>query len=148
MRAGLVAQVESARPLNSHWLYTMYRCVIGALAALLVSTVAHAQVQRNFPADALRGTIVVGQTPEILLNAEPARLGPGARLRDQANMQPRPAELIGQKFVAHYTVDTQGYVKDVWILTTAEAARRPWPATPQEAKTWQFDPVAQTWTKP
>jgi hypothetical protein len=126
----------------------MFRCVLAVTTACLLSTAALAQVQRNFPADALRGTVVIGQMPEILLNAKPARLGPGARIRDQANMQPRPAELIGQKFVAHYTVDTQGYVKDVWILTPAELDRKPWPATPQEAQTWQFDPVAQTWTKP
>jgi hypothetical protein len=126
----------------------MFRCVLAALAACLLSTAALAQVQRNFPADALRGSIVIGQAPEILLNAKPARLGAGVRIRDQANMQPRPAELIGQKFVAHYTVDTQGLVKEIWILTPAEIERKPWPATAQEAQTWQFDPVAQTWTKP
>jgi len=127
----------------------MFRCVLAAFAACLVSTAAHAQaVQRNFPADALRGTIVIGQMPEILVNSKPARLGPGARIRDQSNMQPRPAELIGQKFIAHYTVDTQGFVKDVWILTDAEAARKPWPTTSLEAKAWQFDPVTQTWLKP
>lgn len=126
----------------------MFRCVLAVVTACLLSPVAHAQGQRSFPADALRGSIVVGQMPEILLNAKPARLGPGARIRDQANMQPRPAALIGQSFVAHYTVDTQGYVKDVWILTADEAARKPWPATPQELQAWQFDPVTQTWTKP
>ena len=127
----------------------MFRCVLAAAAACLLSTAALAQpVQRAFPADALRGTIVVGEMPELLVNAKPARLGPGARIRDQANMQPRPAELIGQKFVAHYTVDTQGLVKDVWILTAAEAARKPWPETRQQAQTWTFDPVSQTWVKP
>jgi hypothetical protein len=126
----------------------MFRCVIGALAALLVSTAAHAQVQRNFPADALRGTIAMGQAPEILLNAKPARLSPGVRIRDQRNMQPRPAELIGQRFIANYTLDTQGHVRDVWVLTPAEAERKPWPTTPQEAQAWSFDLVTQTWTKP
>ncbi len=126
----------------------MFRCVFGAVAALLVSTAAPAQVQRTFPADALRGTIVMGQAPEITLNAKPARLGAGARIRDQRNMQPRPAELIGQRFVAHYTVDTQGHVQDIWVLTPAEAERKPWPATAQEAQAWTFDPVTQTWTKP
>jgi hypothetical protein len=126
----------------------MFRCALAACAALLLLPAAQAQVQRNFPADALRGTIAVGQMPEIVLNSKPARLGPGARIRDQANMQPRPATLIGQSFVAHYTVDTQGYVKDVWILTPAELARKPWPTTMQEARSWQFDPVAQAWTKP
>jgi hypothetical protein len=126
----------------------MFRCVSSALAALLLSSVAHAQVQRNFPADALRGTIVMGQAPEILLNTRPTRLGAGVRIRDASNMQPRPAELIGQRFVAHYTLDTQGLVKEIWVLTAAEADRKPWPATAQEAQAWKFDLVAQTWTKP
>lgn len=126
----------------------MFRCAIGAVVALLVSTAAHAQVQRNFPVNALRGTITMGQVPEILLNAKPARLSAGVRIRDQRNMQPRPAELIGQRFVAHYTVDTQGLVQDIWVLTPAEAERKPWPATAQEAQAWSFDLVTQTWTKP
>lgn len=126
----------------------MFRCVSGAVLALAVSTAAHAQVQRNFPADALRGTIVMGVAPEITLNGQPARLGAGVRVRDQRNMQPRPAELVGQRFVAHYTLDTQGLVKEIWVLTPAEAERKPWPATPHEAQTWSFDLVTQTWTKP
>ena len=126
----------------------MFRCVIAVVSALLLTSVADAQVQRNFPADALRGSMVIGEVPEILLNAKPARLGPGVRIRDQNNRQPRPATLIGMTFTVHYTVDTQGLVKDVWILTPDEAARKPWPATVQEARAWAFDPVAQTWSKP
>jgi hypothetical protein len=127
----------------------MYRCIAAALAALLLlSTAAQAQGQRAFPANALRGSLVIGESPEILLNAKPARLGAGVRIRDQANLQPRPATLIGAKLLVHYTIDTQGLVQNVWILTPEEAARKPWPTTPQEAQSWQFDPVAQTWTQP
>ena len=75
-------------------------------------------------------------------------LGAGARIRDQGNLQPRPATLAGQTFVVNYTVDTQGLLKEVWILRPEEAARKPWPASADEAKSWRFDPVAQTWTKP
>jgi hypothetical protein len=126
----------------------VFRCVIVAVSALLLSSAVVAQVQRTFPANALRGSMVIGQAPEILLNSKPARLGPGVRIRDQGNLQPRPAALIGGSFLVHYTVDTQGLVKDVWILTPEEAARKPWPATAREAQTWTFDPVAQTWSKP
>lgn len=138
------------RPLSrtSHWLYTMYRCATAALAAFAVSFAAHAQTLRTFPADALRGTLTIGQMPDVSLNSTPARLGAGVRIRDQANLQPRPASLIGQTFVVHYTLDAQGLIKDVWILRPEEAARKPWPTTPDEARTWQFDAVAQTWSKP
>ena len=29
-----------------------------------------------------------------------------------------------------------------------EAARKPWPVTREQAGTWTFDPMAQTWTRP
>jgi hypothetical protein len=126
----------------------MYRCASAAVAALVVSFSAHAQVQRNFPANALRGTVTFGEVPDVVLNASPARLGAGVRIRDQGNLQPRPATLVGQTAVVNYTLDTQGLIKDVWILRPEEAARKPWPTTAEEARTWQFDPVAQTWTRP
>jgi hypothetical protein len=126
----------------------MFRCVIATIAALLFSGSVHAQMHRNFPANALRGSMVIGEAPQILLNAQPARLGAGVRIRDQANLQPRPAALIGMTLVVNYTLDPQGLVKDVWVLTPDEAARKPWPTSLDQAKTWQFDPVAQTWTKP
>jgi hypothetical protein len=48
----------------------------------------------------------------------------------------------------HYTVDTQGLLKEIWILRPDEAARKPWPASLDEARSWQFDAVTQTWSKP
>jgi hypothetical protein len=126
----------------------MFRCATIALAALAISTAAAAQVQRAFPQDALRASIVLDNPPEITLNARPARLGAGARVRGPDNLLKMPTTLAGMKFLVHYTVDPQGLVKDVWILTPDEAAKRPWPATTEEAQRWQFDPVAQVWTKP
>jgi len=128
----------------------MVRCVLALFATLclgLAVSSATAQVQRNFPADALRGTLVVANAPEITLNGAPARLAPGARIRGQNNMLAMSASLTGQRLLVHYTLDMQGNVKDVWILTPEEAARRPWPSTPQEAARWEFDLATQTWTR-
>jgi hypothetical protein len=105
-----------------------------------------AQVQRNFPADALRGALVVGDAPEITLNGRPARLAPGARIRGQSNMLAMSGSLAGKRLLVNYTFDMNGQVRDVWILTPAEAGRNPWPSTPEEAARWQFDATAQTWT--
>src|SRR5690242_14472171 len=126
----------------------MYRCLVAAVAATVLVGAASAQSLRTFPADALRGELVVGQSPEVKLNGEPARLGAGARLRGPDNLVRMPASLIGQKFVVNYTVDTQGLLRDVWILSDAEAARKPWPKTRDEAASWRFDAVSQTWLKP
>ncbi len=126
----------------------MIRCVLAAalLAATLVP--AAAQVPRNFPATALRGEIVVQQPPELLLNGKPARLAPGARIRAENNALLLQGALAGRRATVHYTVDLSGALLDVWLLTEAERARQPWPATPEQAATWRFDVVAQTWTKP
>jgi hypothetical protein len=118
-----------------------------AAAAVLVAAPAPAQVQRNFPQNALRGTIAIGETPEITLNGEPARLAPGVRIRNQANLLETPASLLGQKFAAHYTLDIAGLVNQIWILRRDELANRPWPETPGQASRWSFDPIAQAWTR-
>jgi hypothetical protein len=130
----------------------MLRCA--ALATLvslsLVTPPAVAQVDpgRNFPATALRGTIVVQQPPELLLNGKPARLAPGARIRGVDNMMLLQGALAGQRLEVHYTRDLTGALLEVWILTPTERARQPWPTSPEQAATWSFDPVAQTWTRP
>lgn len=126
----------------------MLRRALAFAAALLLALPAAAQVQRNFPRNALRGAIVFGAAPEITLNGNPARLAPGARIRDANNMAIVPGALLGGRFLVHYTTELYGLVKDVWILTPAEAANRPWPTTPEEAQAWGFDPIAQVWVKP
>jgi hypothetical protein len=126
----------------------MLRCVLALAAAFLLALPAAAQVQRSFPQNALRGAIVFGTAPEIAVNGQLARLAPGARIRDGNNMTVMPAAIHGGKFLVHYTIDTSGLVKDVWILTPEEAARKPWPTRPEEAAAWGFDPIAQVWVKP
>ena len=126
----------------------MYRCLVLAATLVAAALPAAAQMQRAFPQDALRGEVAVGSPPEIAVNGRAARLSPGARIRDQNNMLAMSAALSGKRFTAHYTIDTNGNVRDVWILRPDEIAREPWPETLKEAQTWVFDPVAQTWTKP
>ncbi|NUZ05689.1 hypothetical protein [Piscinibacter koreensis] len=127
----------------------MYRRALAAFfLASLAALPAAAQVQRSFPADALRGTLVINDPPEATLNGRPARLAPGARIRTAENMMAMSASLVGARLLVHYTLDTLGLVKDVWILTPEEAAKRPWPTTPQQAQQWVFDPAAQVWSRP
>jgi hypothetical protein len=129
----------------------MRRCVLAlASAGLFVSWAlpASAQALRNFPASALRGELVVTAPPEVLLNKRPARLAPGSRMRGQDNMQVMSGATVNQRLWVHYTLDLNGNVQDVWILTPAEAARKPWPMTPAEAAAWSFNADQQTWTRP
>ncbi len=126
----------------------MLRRVLVLAAAYLLALPVAAQVQRSFPQNALRGAVVFGEAPDISLNGRAARLAPGTRIRDAGNMTVVPSAVYGGRFLVHYTVDTYGLVKDVWILTTQEAANKPWPTTPDEAAAWGFDPGAQVWVKP
>lgn len=124
----------------------MLRCVT-LVAAVVAALPAVAQIQRNFPANALRGEFVVVQPPEVRLNGKPARLAPGSRIRSQNNMLEMSGALVGQRWIVHYTRDTNGDLFDVWLLTDAEAARKPWPVNEAQAQAWAFDPVGQTWSR-
>jgi len=126
----------------------MLRCVLLLAALAAAAMPAVAQLQRNFPATALRGELRLTQPPEALLNNRTARLAPGSRIRGADNMLVLSGALVGAPLPVHYTLDTSGLVLDVWVLTRAEAARQPWPVTPEQAQTWRFNADAQTWTRP
>jgi hypothetical protein len=124
----------------------MFRCVFALLLTLAVTEAAHAQ--RVFQADVLRGELTVTQPPEAVLNGKPVRLAPGARIRNPSNMIQMSGSLLGQKLAVHYTLDAAGELRDVWILTEAELAKKPWPTTREQAQSWVFDPTLQTWSRP
>jgi hypothetical protein len=125
----------------------MLRCVLATALVVCVQTAA-AQAPRNFPATALRGEVVITQPPELLLNQVPARLAPGARIRGMDNMMLMSGAAANQRMLVHYTRDLHGHLLDVWVLTPAEMARKPWPTTPQEAAAWSFNPDTQVWSRP
>lgn len=134
---------------NSLWIYTMPRCVVHALAALLIVApiVAQAQVQRVFPRNALRGTVEFGVPPAVLLNGKSAQLAPGVRVRDTNNMIVLSGEFAGSKLTVNYTFDMLGDINGVWVLRAEEIAQR-WPKTAAEAAQWFYDEQTGTWTKP
>ena len=128
----------------------MFRCVSAhwLAFALLLGLTLPAHAQRVFQANALRGELVVTQPPEALLNGRPIRLAPGARIRNPQNMIQLSGSLVGQKLAVNYTLDGAGEVRDVWVLTADELARRPWPATAAQAQAWVFDSTLQRWSRP
>lgn len=95
------------------------------LLALGFWPAAQAQTQsRNFPAAALRGTLVVEQPPIIRLDGKPARLSPGARIRSTTNMLVMSAALVNQELTVNYLLEPSGMLHEAWILTPAEAAEK------------------------
>ena len=127
----------------------MSRCALVAVLTATLTASAAAQVQRNFPQNALRGAIVVGDFPQISLNGRDAMLAPGSRIRNQDNLIVMAASLTGARLLVNYTFDIAGgLVRDVWILRPEEAAVWPWPRTVEESQTWTFDQTANAWIKP
>ena len=131
---------------------TALLCLAGAVCG--AASLAQAQPgppagHRPFPPQALRGELVIGAVPMALLNGQPARLAPGARIRGEDNLLRLPTSLTGQPVIVHYTREpSSGLLMDVWILNRAELANEPWPTSPAEAATWRFDPASQRWTRP
>lgn len=117
-----------------------------ALVVLALPPAATAQVHRNFPQNALRGTVAFGQPPAARLNNQVTQLAPGARIHGLDNMLVMSGTLIGQSFTVDYTTESNGMLFEVWILRPEEAAVQPWPRTAQQAAAWRFDPIAQTWS--
>jgi hypothetical protein len=126
----------------------MFRCLALALAFAVWAPHSAAQQQRNFPQNALRGELVVVNPPEIRLNGKPARLAPGARIRAENNFLVLTGSIAAAKTLVHYTLDSDGALRDVWLLRPEEVAVEPWPASAEEALAWHFDAATQTWTKP
>ncbi len=104
-----------------------HRRTTSALAAalclgLFTAATAHAQaVQREFPAKAVRGSMVVVQPPLVAMDDKPTRFAPGARILDTNNRLVQPSTLLNQELTVNYTVDLRGQVHQVWLLSEAEA---------------------------
>jgi hypothetical protein len=121
-----------------------------ALASLQSSqaTTDGQSIQRNFPQKALRGKIVFGTPPFIQINGNVTQMAAAYRVHGYNNLVLMSGQLVGVEGVVDYALDVNGQVYEVWLLTPAEAAKKPWPRTPAETAAWTFDPIAQTWTKP
>ncbi len=126
----------------------MHRLFFATLLAIALASPSIAQVQRQFPQNALRGQVLFGQPPHVALNGEPKQLAPGSRIRGTNNMIVLSGSLVGSSGAVHYTIDPLGQIKDVWILRTDELTNLPWPRSANEAQAWSFDPTAQRWTRP
>lgn len=95
---------------------------VAALALAALPAFAQTEPVRNFPAHALRGTLVVTQPPMVALDGKAAQLSPGARIKGPNNLLVMSGAIVGQELTVNYTVEQHGMLHDVWILTAAEAA--------------------------
>lgn len=103
------------------------RWLPGLTGACLLALSLSAQAQtavRQFPAQAVRATMVVVQPPEVRMDGQTMRLSPGARILGTGNTVVLSASLVGQELTVNYVPDMLGQAHQVWILTPAEAAEK------------------------
>ena len=103
----------------------MSRAIRSVLAGLMgmtllgVCNVSFAQqdtaVGVQIPADAKQTVLEVGDSGEITLGGKPARLAPGAQIRDTTNLIVLPQALHG-KYRVRVTVEPDGAIRRAWIV--------------------------------
>jgi hypothetical protein len=93
------------------------------LALLSLTAAAHAQL-RTIPPEAEPATLRHVQDMNVELNGKPARLSPGAQIRDTHNRLVLPAS-VADRTLVRYLPDAVGMVHRVWILSAEEAAQLP-----------------------
>jgi hypothetical protein len=98
----------------------MTRLLAAALLALLVAT-AYAQL-RALPAQAKLGKIRHVQEMIVRIDGKLARLSRGAQVRDAHNRIVVPAAIPAGSLIK-YTLNAQGEVSAVWILSAQEAGK-------------------------
>ena len=89
--------------------------------ALLLATGHAWGFVRNFPQDLQVGEFKGIDQAEIIIGKRILRLSPAAKIRDQSNRIVMPGSVSGTGWVA-FTLDPQGQVWSVWILTGEEIA--------------------------
>jgi hypothetical protein len=98
-----------------------------ALLALIVASIAVAvwaqSLARTIPREAQRGEFTHVMQGIVSVNGQQMKLAPGALIYAQNNLTVVPSEVPPNSLV-EYTVDRNGDLAKVWILTPAEAARQ------------------------
>jgi len=102
------------------------RCWLAAILLALPAALAMAQL-RTLPAHAAHGKIRHLQDMVVQIDGKQARLARGAQVRDAHNRILVPTAIPAGSLV-RYTINPQGEIAAVWLLTAHEAAQLPAPA--------------------
>jgi hypothetical protein len=103
----------------------MHRRTLLILAGLALALPLRGRAApRDIPAEARRGILTPGWFPDIVLDGQPRRLAPAARIFNQDNLVELPAALRGRDLAVCYTENADGDVDRVWLLTPEEARQR------------------------
>jgi hypothetical protein len=118
-------------PLMPKTLLLMAACACLAPAGALFPEPAQAQAAsshrgRTFPQQVRRGTMQFVAPTQVLLDGNAEQLTPGVRVYNEHNLIVMTSTLVGpQEFIVNYLRDPAGAVREVWLLTVAEASAMP-----------------------
>lgn len=94
-----------------------------ALCAVCCATSALAE--RNFPQKAKRGEMKAFQYPYMKIGDKTLHMSAGSRIYNEQNFIIMPASLQKQTAQIMFTTDIGGKLSEIWLLTAAEAKKRP-----------------------
>lgn len=99
--------------------------LIGLMCAVISAVISFPALalERPYPKNAQRGIMSPAPFPEIILDGKQRRLAPGARIWNEDNLIQAPASLRGNNFPVNYTVNAEGEIDRVWILSEEEAGQ-------------------------
>ncbi|PFH08819.1 hypothetical protein BCF11_1194 [Collimonas sp. PA-H2] len=92
--------------------------MIFLLATLAFSAMA---VERDFPATTLRGKMTITAYPTVAMSGNVLRLSPGSRIWNTQQLTQVPSSLGSDTYLVNYTLNIQGDIDRVWVLTPDEA---------------------------
>ena len=90
---------------------------------LMLTAVTAFAAPRTFPSTALRGTLSAAVYPQIKIDGQIKTLSPGAKILGKQNTIIVSTSLMDITYTVNYTVDRQGFVDKIWILTDEELAK-------------------------
>lgn len=100
---------------------TIRLLMIFLLATLAFSAVA---AERDFPAATLRGKLTITDYPNVTVSGNALRLSPGSRIWNTEQLTQIPNSLGADTYLVNYTLNPQGDIDRVWILTPDEASQK------------------------
>ena len=95
------------------------------VACLMLGLCTPVLAFRTFPPDVRRGEIIAHQYPALKIGATTYQLAPGAKIFNWQNMIMVPTALPARRLQVLYTVDFNGHLSAIWLLTDEELRRFP-----------------------
>jgi len=90
---------------------------------LMLATLSALAAPRNFPANVQRGVMSASVYPQIMINGQAQLLAPGAKIFDDKNLIIMATSLLNNAYTVNYTIDAQGKIDRIWVLTNEELAQ-------------------------